>query len=331
LHTPYSANRYLFITNMAHYWEPGTMYNYNDVVEYEGHRYKIVQPHRSQSDWAPPNTPALWGRLQDQDRNEGHNQQQYNQQPSTPSQQQPQGQGQSQNWNSDHKADPQKDEHKNWYDLSDDRKKDAIVAGGLATGLALLGGAYYQHQSHKKEGEEEKAQAWQLQNWSEAATQRTDRFLREGPTAPYTWIFSDALYQNPDLGRDAIEGGSEKGGMLVICRAPHHGGVQVGKAILGQNAMIGFKHDAIEVKKFEFLVGNMSGLRWVPQRGKPNLGGHRPVEGGNEDDGSPLFVARAEYKGSVIPGKASPSLEGAYITYGDDEKQVKEYEILVFA
>lgn len=28
-----------------------------------GHKYQIVQPHRSQSDWTPPITPALWTRL----------------------------------------------------------------------------------------------------------------------------------------------------------------------------------------------------------------------------------------------------------------------------
>lgn len=28
-----------------------------------GHQYKIIQPHRSQSDWTPPVTPALWGRM----------------------------------------------------------------------------------------------------------------------------------------------------------------------------------------------------------------------------------------------------------------------------
>jgi hypothetical protein len=74
------------------YWEPGTAYNHGDVVEYEGHRYKIVIPHTSQvglplcsltrllnffqSDWAPTVTPNLWGRLDDHDQG-GQNQNQY--------------------------------------------------------------------------------------------------------------------------------------------------------------------------------------------------------------------------------------------------------------
>ncbi|KAG9104961.1 hypothetical protein FRC07_009678, partial [Ceratobasidium sp. 392] len=47
---------------MVNPWEPGTQYNIGDEVEYQGVRYKIVQPHRSQGDWTPDVVPALWGR-----------------------------------------------------------------------------------------------------------------------------------------------------------------------------------------------------------------------------------------------------------------------------
>lgn len=64
------------------------------------------------------------------------------------------------------------------------------LAGGLAAGLAALaGGAYYAHEKHKKSGEEEKAQAWDIQNWMLAARQRTDDFLRSGPRSPATWVY----------------------------------------------------------------------------------------------------------------------------------------------
>ena len=33
---------------MTRHWEPGTQYNYGDVVEYQGQHYKIIQAHRSQ-------------------------------------------------------------------------------------------------------------------------------------------------------------------------------------------------------------------------------------------------------------------------------------------
>jgi hypothetical protein len=56
----------------------------------------------------------------------------------------------------------------------------------------------------------------------------------------------------------------------------------------------------------------MSALRWVPAHGKLNIAslGFKPVEGGREDDGSPLYVAQALYKGVVHPGKASEKLDG---------------------
>ena len=46
-----------------------------------GAKYKIIQPHTSQSDWLPPNTPALSGRVPD---GEHHEQQQQQQQPTPP-------------------------------------------------------------------------------------------------------------------------------------------------------------------------------------------------------------------------------------------------------
>ena len=35
-----------------------------------------------------------------------------------------------------------------------------------------------------------------------------------------------------------------------------------------------------------------------------------PVEAGNEKDGVPLFIARANYGGGVHPGKAGPKIPG---------------------
>ncbi|KDQ21376.1 carbohydrate-binding module family 12 protein, partial [Botryobasidium botryosum FD-172 SS1] len=51
---------------MTQSWQPGTWYNLGSEVEYQGAKYRIIQAHRSQDDWTPPNVPALWGRMQDQ-------------------------------------------------------------------------------------------------------------------------------------------------------------------------------------------------------------------------------------------------------------------------
>ena len=113
---------------MTQYWEPGTEYNYGDVVEYQGdHLYSskvssligttssrcILQDSSTppfsgeywlihvldvklkcfKSDWTPDITPALWGRTQ----NPIHQSEKYDQQQSwQQQQQQPQQQQQQQ-------------------------------------------------------------------------------------------------------------------------------------------------------------------------------------------------------------------------------------------
>lgn len=50
----------------------------------------------------------------------------------------------------------------------------------------------------------------------------------------------------------------------------------------------------------------------MPCTGSYN-GQDNPVEGGHEEDGTPLWIAQADYEGGVYPGKAGPKLEGANI------------------
>jgi hypothetical protein len=97
-----------------------------------------------------------------------------------------------------------------------------------------------------------------------------------------------------------------------------------------------------QVDKYEVLLGNMDGLRWVPYGNRLNVDylNARPVEGGYENDNTPLFVVRAFHKDAWHPGKASPKLDGelnstaqrnryakcitgAYIPYDGKEKLVK--------
>lgn len=128
---------------------------------------------------------------------------------------------------------------KPWWDLNDDKKKKLVrtvrayfsvsryshrctskaEGGGLALGLALIGGgAYYMHEKHKKGGEEEKAQAFEVQNWMRASQQRTEEFLKSGPRSPATWVLA-----NPHMGfmHDALQGGESNGVSWFIARAPH--------------------------------------------------------------------------------------------------------------
>lgn len=63
---------------------------------------------------------------------------------------------------------------------------------------------------------------------------------------------------------------------------------------------------------YEVLVGNPNGLRWEPVTGRLNLQAlrYQPVEGGNENDGTPLYIVKAPYKGFTHPGKTSEKLDG---------------------
>ncbi|KAJ2617454.1 hypothetical protein H4S08_000296 [Coemansia sp. RSA 1365] len=73
---------------------------------------------------------------------------------------------------------------------------------------------------------------------------------------------------------------------------------------------------------------NASGVHWVNAADSfipPNA-----VQGGLEKDGSPLFVARAIYKGGLHPGKAAQHIQdgGCSIGWGHEEINVREYQIL---
>jgi len=44
-------------------WANATPYAVDDVIVYRGNTYVCRQAHRSQLDWTPPATPALWRRV----------------------------------------------------------------------------------------------------------------------------------------------------------------------------------------------------------------------------------------------------------------------------
>lgn len=123
------------------------MYNYGDVVTYAGEQYKIIQPHRSQSDWTPPVTPALWGRISGDEcqqkscyggecKPSGYNPV-YEQQSQQPCHQRKEGDQSS--YNVPVTQPPKQEAEKHWYDLDDEKKKKLGVGGGILAGAAVLG------------------------------------------------------------------------------------------------------------------------------------------------------------------------------------------------
>ncbi|GJE92257.1 carbohydrate-binding module family 12 protein [Phanerochaete sordida] len=323
-------------------WEPGTQYNIGDVVEYQGHRYKIIQPHRSQGDWTPDVTPALWGREPDntwgdEKQGGGGYQPSYDQPPAQqpyvesrpPMEQQPSGN----NWD-EHKHQkvdiPHEEQKKNWWDLDDDQKKKLEIGGGLAVGLAALGAGVFAYNHHQKSEEQKKAAVWALQGWLKEAQARTADFYEHGPRGPTTWL----LVHGKNFPQNMIPGGEENGEPLYICRGFHDGSIQPGKAsaTLNTGAVIGYGHDEISLEAYEVLVGDPRAVHWVDAHGRLDLNalGARPVEGGHEADGTPLFIAQAHVHNGIHPGKCSQKLDHAFIPYGGSEKEASNYRVLCY-
>ena len=325
---------------MIPYWEPGTQYNYGDKVSYNGQNYKIIQPHRSQGDWTPDVTPALWGRMQGGDDGSGGggygscgggDEKRY--QPSYSQPQVPQFAPQP----AQPEVQPTEEEkEKHWYDLDDERKKQLEVGGGLLAGIAALGAGYVAYQHHNKSEEEKKAHVWALNNWLRDAQARTRAFYNGQTQGPVTWIYTEGK----NIPQQAIPGGQEtydrKGFQrLYICRAYYEGGLLIGKAssVFKLGAVVGYKHEEIHLDKYEILVGDMNALKWVNVEGELNLSylGARPVEGGKEPSGAPIYIAKAYHKDAEHPGKACTEYgDGCFIPYGNKEVKCSSYQVLCY-
>lgn len=327
---------------MSPQWQPGTQYNYDDSVEYQGAHYKIIQPHRSQSDWTPPATPALWGRMSDGDCREKYQSGAdcrttsynpgYGQQSQHPMHQRQEGDRPSNNVPVVQPSTQEQEEEKRHHGMDESTKKKLEIGGGLLAGAAVIGAGIFAYNHHNQKEEEKRGESWASDFHQREALERTQQYRSGQYQGPVAWI----LNEGKNMPRDAIQGGEERGERLYICRAYHKGGLMVGKAcrVFKKGAVIGYAHEEIHVEKYEILVGNGQAVRWVPVRGRLNLStlGARPVEGGKEPSGEPQYIAQAPYHGAVHPGKVCESFKnGCFIPYDNSEKEVKDYAVLCYA
>jgi len=230
---------------------------------------------------------------------------------------------------------PHEDRQKTWHDLDDKKKKELEIGGGLLAGALLLGaGGFATYKHHQKAEEEKKADAWALQNWIHDAQQRTEEYRRNGSQSPVTWVLTHGKHIPPG----AIKGGHDQGHVLYIARAFQDGGVIPGKASdwFQKGAVIGYEEKEIQLDTYEILVGNNDKVKWVPVQGSLKIDSldATPVDGGKENNETPLYVAQAPYGENdpidVHPGKVSEGLGGAFIPYEGTEKKVKEYRVLCY-
>ncbi|KAH9471214.1 hypothetical protein Pst134EA_005123 [Puccinia striiformis f. sp. tritici] len=320
-------------------WEPWVQYDCNSVVEFEGHRYKIVQPHKSQPDWTPSIVPALWSRVPQESHNEcqsggqQHHQNQgfvdqsggnnYGQQNN------PQGGGgygqQQQQQQQQHQQsgyDNQQSEHKEESWLDDSKKHKLQIGGGILGALAI-GGGVYAYSKHKNSAvEDSKKQAWinesSREKWLEGAHAHTQHYQSGGQSPPVYWTL---VNKSDPIPNNAIEGGREGGHSLYIGRTYYKGGLHIGKVShhLG-GCVIGYagkEHNDFD--KYEVLCGDKNAVKWVnhaSNHGVIQAQGWQPVEGGREEDGRFLFVSQVLHEGGVHPCKAQDGTDFAIFSYG---------------
>lgn len=72
-------------------------------------------------------------------------------------------------------------------------------------------------------------------------------------------------------------------------------------------------------------VNPAGGAQWVNASGGQVPPGAVPA--GNDTSGEPMFVARAQHEGAMLPGKLVPSHGCAYVPWGGAENGKNEYQV----
>lgn len=132
---------------------------------------------------------------------------------------------------------------------------------------------------------------------------------------------------NGALPHNAVRAGQDSDGALIyVGRAVHQGDLIPCKVLPSKRAAyVAYGGKEVLVSSYEVLTG--TGFSWI---GSSN--GNTPtgaVVVGNQQNGEPLYVGRANFQGSLTPGKVQKSHMCLYIPYAGAEHRVVQYEVLV--
>ncbi|KAG6832505.1 hypothetical protein H0H87_001430 [Tephrocybe sp. NHM501043] len=274
-------------------WEPGTDYATGAVVIFEGKLNMESSISLLLSDWTPSATPALWGRIPNQ-------------------------------WAGDHQQQPI--HHEPAHHQTPTGQSPPTYQQHHDDGAQLQQGHHYEadHKPEPTHTEPEK------KHWYDDKG-KLGLAIGGGITASLLAGGIHHIVKKHGEKEDEIGAASaalEKGAVFGYKHKEHHVCVFPLMIVLPDFT------DAYTYQRdvYEILLGDMRGLRWVRAHGKVNASGlgHPPVEGGHEHDGTPLYIIRAVYGRGYYPGKASATLDGAYIPIDGTEKNIKEYEVLCY-
>ncbi|KAG8893211.1 hypothetical protein FRB99_002136, partial [Tulasnella sp. 403] len=327
-------------------------YYSGDAVVYRGRVYRVIQAHISQSDWTPDVTPALWGAGEwvgdnyssDSDREyrpqhrgtESSFGYGFPEEPPAYSTARARGIGADSTPGGSYgspagyqppqfPAFPQTDSSRGLHAPSFEGTYQPPVPrdtrpqgshGGQATDFihslpGLVGAGHSPHSGHSSSGRYRSTA-----EWIEDAKRRAHEFRTRGPKGPTTWMLVE-YGETPRAG--IIAGEDEDGNPMYIARNFHEGGLRWASC---RGAALSWGGDEIPLATYEVLLGDPSAIRWEPAGAERNA---RPVEGGYEADGKPLWVAQARLGDKVLPGKTSGWTSGAHLASGGIEDVVFDY------
>ncbi|KAJ3239119.1 hypothetical protein HDU81_006450 [Chytriomyces hyalinus] len=159
--------------------------------------------------------------------------------------------------------------------------------------------------------------------------------LRDMPNSMTYW----KKFKGPFLPSEAIPIGRDTdGSSLFATRAPWKGGLHVGKGRNNGGCYISWGGKEILLgheAEYEVLCGLAEAIEWIPQNGLVSAGlvsGNRLIQGGHEENGTPLFVGFCEtyFHGTQV-GKCGPHISGVNYPYGGKECNSKQYKIAAYA
>jgi len=127
---------------------------------------------------------------------------------------------------------------------------------------------------------------------------------------------------------DSVRAGYDSGETVYVARAHHEGAIVPGKLHNGHNVVyIPYNMTEVLCPNYEVLTGPPAALSWIDGANgeiPPNA-----VQGGMEPDGEVIYIGRAIHNGTVTVGKVHESHGCCYVSYGGEELNFKQYEILV--